>query len=123
MILLASLTSKAQNVIDWSETYKLQLSDFQAATTQIGNVNMYSLHSSAMMDFSFYMSNYEFMFTKNFNAKVSCKFTRDAASLIAPDNETAEALLDFAQYEFDLQEMYARRFRKKCLKRKELFRV
>jgi hypothetical protein len=34
------------------------------------------------LDFSLQMSNIEFMFTKNFNSKVSSTFKRDAASII-----------------------------------------
>jgi hypothetical protein len=120
-LLLYTIMCNAQNVIDWDPNFKLQLSDFQASTTEIGDVSIYSLHSSARMDFSFSMSNYEFMFTKNFNSKVNCTFTRDAASLIAPDEEAAESLVKFAQYEFDLSELYARKFRKKLFEGKGAF--
>lgn len=73
------------------------------------------------MDFSFYMSNAEFMFTKNFNSKVNCTFKRDAALLVAPDSLTAMDLLSFARYEFDLSELYARKFRKKIYEGKGAF--
>lgn len=123
VILFACLTKAGftQNIIDWDGIYQLQLSDFRAKTSQIGDVNMFSLHSSAQMNFAYNMSSYEFMFTKNFNSKVSCTFTRDAASIIAPDDETAQHLLKFAQYEFDLAELYARRFRKKLFEEKGAF--
>ena len=123
VILFAGLTKAGftQNIIDWDGIYQLQLSDFRAKTSQIGDVNMFSLHSSAQMNFAYNMSSYEFMFTKNFNSKVSCTFTRDAASIIAPDDETAQHLLKFAQYEFDLAELYARRFRKKLFDEKGAF--
>jgi hypothetical protein len=120
-LLLSTILCNGQNVIDWDPNYKLQLSDFQASITEIGDVDIYSLHSSARMDFSFSMSNYEFMFTKNFNSKVNCTFTRNAASLIAPDEEIAGSLLKFAQYEFDLSELYARKFRKKLFEGKGAF--
>ena len=121
LLLLSAILCNGQNVIDWDPNYKLQLSDFQASTTEVGDVDIYSLHSSAGMDFSFSMSNYEFMFTKNFNSKVNCTFTRDASSLIAPDEEIAGSLLNFAQYEFDLSELYARKFRKKLFESKGAF--
>ncbi len=97
----------AQKLIDWSLDYKLQLSDFQSSASHIGSGNTFSLRSSAGMSFLFSMSNYEFMFTKNFNSKVSCTFTRNAAILIAPDSIFANQLVNFAQYEFDLTELYA----------------
>jgi hypothetical protein len=67
------------------------------------------------------MSNIEFMFTKNFNSKVSSTFKRDAASIIATDTVNAKHLLDFAQYEFDLSELYARKLRKDLYMNKGAF--
>lgn len=119
--LLASPGLQAQNVIEWDENYTLQFSDFQSKATKIGEGSTYTLHSSATMDFAFYMNAYEFMLTKNFNSKVKCTFTRDAAYIIAPDNTTAASLLLFAQYEFDLQELYARKFRKRIFEEKGAF--
>jgi hypothetical protein len=113
--------AKGQNLIDWDGNYQLKLSDFQSPTTQIGDVTMYSLHSSTSFDFSFYMTNGEFMFTKNFNSKVNCTFKRDLASLVAPDSTQANALVDFARYEFDLSELYARKFRKRLYEEKGAF--
>lgn len=99
----------------------MRLSDFQSSATQIGNSNTFSLRSSAGMSFLFSMSNYEFMFTKNFNSKVSCTFTRNAAILIAPDSIFANQLVNFAQYEFDLTELYARNFRQQLYEKKGAF--
>lgn len=110
-----------QNAIEWDGKYQLQLSDFQSSTTQIGGTNVYSLHTASGIDFSFYMSNAEFIFTKNFNSKVNCSFNRNAASLVAPDSLTATALLAFARYEFDLSELYARKFRKRLYEEKGAF--
>ena len=67
------------------------------------------------------MSNVEFMFTKNFNAKVISSFKRDAASIIVTDSITAKYLLNFAQYEFDLSELYARKLRKEIYDKKGTF--
>lgn len=110
-----------QNTIDWNGEYQLQLSDFKSPTTKIGGVNMYSLHTPASLDFSFYMTNAEFMFTKNFNSKVNCSFNRSAATLIAPDSLYASNLLNFARFDFDLSELYARKLRKKLFEEKSAF--
>lgn len=67
------------------------------------------------------MSNAEFMFTKNFNSKVSCSFNRVAASIVAPDSAIAMDLLLFARYEFDLSELHARKLRKKLYEEKAAF--
>ncbi|MBC7388533.1 MAG: hypothetical protein H7329_04920 [Opitutaceae bacterium] len=118
---LSPFISNCQNEIEWNETYQLQLSDFQSGTTKVGEGNIYSLMAASRMSFSFYMSTYEFMFTKNFNPKVNCTFNRKASSLIAPDKETANFLVSFARFEFDLTELYARKFRKKLFDNKGAF--
>ena len=112
---------KGQNTIEWDGIYQLRLSDFQSPATQIGGVTIYSLHSAASFDFSFSMSSGEFMFTKNFNPKVNCSFNRGAASMVAPDSARANDLLSFARYEFDLAELYARKFRKRLYEEKDAF--
>ncbi|MFM7859441.1 MAG: hypothetical protein ACKO96_47830 [Flammeovirgaceae bacterium] len=104
--------SVAQNAIEWNGVYQLKLTDFKSPSTKVGETNIYSLHTAANMNFSFQMSTAEFIFTKNFNSKVTCILNRDAASLIAPDSATATQLVNFARYEFDLCELYARKFRK-----------
>ena len=93
LVLAFTITlSAAQTPIDWDGYYKLQLSDFLSPATQIGNTNIYSLHSGSSFDFLFYMSSGEFMFTKNFNSRGNCSFKPHAASLVAPDTATAERL-------------------------------
>lgn len=118
--LVLVINVQAQNTLNWSENYTLKFSDFRSPASKIGG-EMYSLYNSASMDFSFYMSNYEFMFTKNFNSKVNCTFTRDASSLVAPNEEYVQYLLNFAQFGFDLSELYARKFRKELYENKGVF--
>lgn len=102
----------AQDIIEWSPDYKVTIADFKSKSTQIGDVNHYSVLLAARMDFSFYMSSYEFMFTKNFNSKVATIFTKSASVLIAPDSIFSLKLVKYAQLSFDLTELYARKFRK-----------
>jgi len=119
--LFSFTTVKSQNIIDWDGIYKLQLSDFKSTASQIGDVNIYSLACGAAIDFAFHMTSGEFMFTKNFNSKVKCIFNRDASSLVATDTLMALQLLDFARYDFDLTELYARKFRKRLYEEKGAF--
>lgn len=113
--------AQAQQKLEWDGVYQLQLSDFQASSTQIGDSKIYSIHSASGLDFAFHMTNAEFMFTKNFNQKVSCYFNRSAASIVAPDSLFAEDLVNFARYEFDLAELYARKLRKRLNEEKGTF--
>ena len=43
--LFSSGILQAQDEINWDGKYKLQISDFKSASTQIGNVKVYSLFS------------------------------------------------------------------------------
>ena len=111
----------AQNEIPWDGKYQLQLSDFRSSATQIGNVNVYSIFTACGIDFTFAMSSVEFMFTKNFNSKVSNTFKRNSSSVVAPDTEIAASLVEFSQFQFDATELYARKFRKKIAEEKGSF--
>ena len=111
-----------QSVFEWTPEYELQLADFQSPQTEINpELTSCSIFSGANMDFSFQMSNYEFMFTKNFNSKVSTTFNKNAATITAPDLATAEQLVKFGQYSFDLTELYSRKFRKEMYELKGTF--
>jgi len=121
LLFFVLLSTQAQNVIEWDGKYQLQLSDFQSPATQIGQGNIYSLQTVSFFDFSFYMTQFEFMAIKNFNSNVDCSFRRNAAALVAPDTLIALDLLAFARYEFDLSELYARKFRKELFEKKKGF--
>ena len=111
-----------QSVFEWTPEYELQLADFQSPQTEINpELTSCSIFLGANMDFSFQMSNYEFMFTKNFNSKVSTTFNKNAAAITAPDLATAEQLVKFGQYSFDLTELYSRKFRKEMYELKGAF--
>lgn len=111
-----------QETIEWTPDYVLQLSDYQSPESEIDSVlTSYSIYSGSKIDFSFNMNSVSFMFTKNFNSKVKTIFQRNLAVLIAPDSITANQLLRFGRYDFDLVELYARKIRKKIYEEKGTF--
>ena len=118
LALLISVLGIAQNKIDWDGTYELQLSDFQSKETQVGGTTIMSMQTASNLEFGFQMNSVEFMFTKNFNSKVNCAFQKDAAMIVAPDVATANKLVQFAQYQFNLSELYARKLRQKIYENK-----
>lgn len=121
-LVLAHLLGSSQSLIEWTPEYKLELADFQSPQTEINNgLTSYAIFSGANMDFSFHMSTYEFMFTKNFNSKVKCVFNRFSAVITAPDSTSAEQLVKFGQFSFDLTELYSRKFRKELYDQKGAF--
>jgi len=119
--LAIAMNAYTQNEIEWDADYELQLSDFQSKSSQIGNVVNTSLNTGIGMEFIYQMSAAKFMMTRHFNNYVSCTLNRNAASLVAPDSTTALELLSFARYEFDLTELYARKFRKRLYEEKGAF--
>ncbi len=108
---LLTFSSFAQNVLEWNPNYQISLADFQSDQTEIGDGTMYGVQGATRIDFAFSMSNAEFMMTKNWNPKVNCTFTRDASYLLAPDDTIAQAMVNYARYEFDLAELHARKLR------------
>lgn len=110
------------NSIEWEPDYSFNIKDFQGAQTSINeDIDKELVHSGVILDFEFQMSNVEFMFTKNFNSKVSCTFHRDAAVIMAPDSLAAERLMDLVKFDFDLSELYARKIRKELFENKKTF--
>ncbi len=122
ILLLAALSVSAQKIEQWQSGFDLKLSHFQSPESEINeNLRTYSVYTGTTMDFSFQMNSYEFMFTKNFNSKVKAIFNPSAAVIIAPDSVVAYQLLSFAQYHFDLTELYVRKFRKELNEQKGAF--
>ena len=64
-ILFFAYTAQGQNPIEWDGNYELQFSDFQSPATQIGGSDISSLQTASGIEFSFYMSTTEFMFTNH----------------------------------------------------------
>lgn len=111
-----------QEPMQWNPDYELQLSDYQSPESEIdSSLTSYSVYSGAKIDFSFNMNSVSFMFTKNFNSKIKAVFQKNLAVLIAPDSVTANQLLHFGRYDFDLVELYARKIRKKIYEEKGAF--
>lgn len=112
----------SQSTIEWEPDYHLTFEDFQSPETEINpSYNSYSIISGATMDFSFQMSSYEFMFTKNFNSKARTIFNRYSAVISAPDSIFADQLVSLGQYSFDLTELYTRKFRQELYSKKGTF--
>ncbi|UBM60815.1 hypothetical protein LAG90_09220 [Marinilongibacter aquaticus] len=109
----------AQNKTEWSPSVQLTIEDFQSNASKIDeNVEQFIIQPAIRMDFSFQMSSYEFMLTKNFNSKVTTTFNPKASVLAAPDIMFANRLLKYAQLNFNLLELYARKYRKRLYESK-----
>jgi hypothetical protein len=111
-----------ENSIEWEPGYTFKIEDFQGSKTAIheDTENVF-VQSGVLLDFAFQMSNVEFMFTKNFNSKVGCRFQKEAAVIMAPDSIAAQRLISLVAFDFDLSELYARKIRKELYENKKTF--
>lgn len=112
----------SQTSFNWTPEYELNIADFKSPQTEINEeLTSYSILSGSSMNFDFHMSVYQFMFTKNFNSKVKVIFNKNASVITAPNESIAEYLIKYGQYNFDLTELYARKFRKEIYLKKGTF--
>ncbi len=117
---LCSVSSTAQEAFEWSPNHELTLTDFTSPQSEINpELNTYSVYPGSTMEFFYQMSHAEFAFKKNFNSYAVCKFNPSVAAIIAPNSEYAEQLLRLERYNFDLHELYARKFRKALFENKK----
>lgn len=122
LILFISNFLMAQDFIPWKVDSKISLNDFAMGNAIIdSSLSTYSYSSGCQIEFAYQMSNYEYMFTKNFNDKIACNFYTNSAIINAVDSAMAKDMINFAQYEFDLTELYARRIRQEIYVEKGAF--
>ncbi|MCZ4409718.1 hypothetical protein O3Q51_12920 [Cryomorphaceae bacterium 1068] len=120
LILALKVPLSAQDTFEWSEDYELTLADFLSPESEVNpELTSYSVYPGASIQFSYQMSNAEFAFKKNFNQYATCVFDRKAAAIIAPNDDLVNQLIRVAQFNFDLNELYARKFRKELFDRKK----
>jgi hypothetical protein len=113
ILILTSFTTFAQTFLKnpdyvlWSETRKLQVSDFQLRRTQNqGNVPVY-LYLAVGFEFK---SSFELV-GKKANQRIY-NYMQKSVSWIDTTDIALEFLLKVAQTEFDIQEIYTRKMRK-----------
>ena len=117
ILLFVSFSSFGQVKTEWKEGYKLTVLDFQAEAPNSREGQGQTYYLAANLDFAYAMSNYEFMLTKNFNKNVTAFFM--PANSWLQQGEGTEILLKYAQMDFDLLELYARKFRQRLYEEKK----
>ncbi|MBF9254332.1 hypothetical protein I2I11_13585 [Pontibacter sp. 172403-2] len=117
IFLFFAFQAMGQTKVEWQEGRKLAASDFTGQAPETHSSQSYYL--AANLEFGYAMSNYEFMLTKNFNKNVTVYFNPAASWL--QEGEDTENLLKYAQMDFDLMELYARKLRKRVYEAKGTF--
>lgn len=121
LIFSLAVPLSAQDIVEWSAEYELTLADFLSPQSEVNpELTSYSVYPGASIQFSYQMNNAEFAFKKNFNQYATCVFDRKAAAIVAPNDDLVNQLLRVAQFNFDLNELYARRFRKELFDQKKI---
>ena len=110
---LFTITSlNAQIAFTWQERNTISISDFKSPKTQINTDSVfYDLNAGSGISYSFNMDNAQYIKSKNLNSCVKNVFNTSLATLIAPNKETALRLVSFAQFQFNVNELYARKLR------------
>ncbi|QNF34048.1 hypothetical protein HUW51_15445 [Adhaeribacter swui] len=116
LLLFVSFSTFAQVKMEWKKDVVLSKSDFKGQAPQNSIAGVQRHYLAANLDFSYAMSNYEFMLTKNFNKFVTASYN-PATSWIEEGNKT-DLILKMAQLDFDLLELYARKYRQRLYETK-----
>lgn len=108
----------AQEKIEWSNDIEITRSSFQAKLPALAEDNMQQYSFARTFEFNFQMFNVQFAFTKNFNKYVLAYYAPELSWI--EDGELTDQLLLMANLDFDLVELYARKFRKKMFETKKV---
>jgi hypothetical protein len=100
--------SSAQNIIEWSEDYKLSLDDFQANAPNTGLMQT----ASGSFGVNYEVGGLNLVSTRNLNKNVSATFQKDASYIDKGDEKSSQRLLSYQQLIFNLYELQARKLRK-----------
>jgi hypothetical protein len=119
IFLLVSFISFGQVKTEWKEGYRLTVLDFETEPPVLGEGQGQTYNLASSLDFGYYMNTYEFMLTKNFNKNVTVYFV--PANSWLHQGEGTQTLLKYAQTDFDMMELYARKYRQKLYEAKNAF--
>ena len=116
---------KAQDKVLWDSNAEITKASFQSALPNLAKDNLQQYSFACSFDFAFQMANIQFAFTKNFNKYIEAYYVPNLSWI--EEGELTEQLLLMANLDFDLVELYARKFRKrlfeanKCRLQREFF--
>lgn len=104
--------------MQWSENNQIKEASFKALPPVSPNDNTEEYLLAAHLDFNFQMLNLQFAFTKNFNSYVDVYYVPSQSWM--EKGQYTEQFLGMANLDFDLIELYARKFRKKMFEAKKV---
>lgn len=111
-------TTIAQTRIEWSPNVTITESSFQSNAPTMPEDNMQQFDFSSTFELNFQMLGLQFAFTKNFNSYVEAYYVPSLSWKESGDLD--EQILQIANLQFDLVELYARKCRKRMYESKKL---
>jgi len=118
LLLIALNPSFSQEKIEWSKGIEIDSSCFKASIPNLAEDNLQEYSFACSYNFNFQMIGLQFAFTKNFNSYVSAYYNPHLSWM--EEGELTWQLLLMANLDFDLVELYARKFRKKMFEAKNV---
>lgn len=116
LILIHSSLAFSQEKVEWSDEIEITLNSFKANLPDLAEDNLQEYSFAISYEFNFQMLSLQFVFTKNFNNYVSAYYVPDLSWI--EEGELTDQLLLMANLDFDLVELYARKFRKRMFESK-----
>ena len=116
IFLFVAFTAFGQARKEWQEGYKLSVLDFEAEAPKNQEGRGQSYYLAANLDYKKATSSSEPKLAKDLNQYVTAYFIPAQSWL--QQGEGTEILLKYAQMDFDLLELYARKYRKRLYNEK-----
>ena len=110
VIILCVTTINAQQKISWTNDNEITKADFKGNTPEMAEDNLQQYLFSCTWEFNFQMASLQFTFSKNFNKYVDAYYLPQQSWI--EEGELTDDLLLMANLDFDIAELFARRFRK-----------
>lgn len=111
LLFFMSSSLRSQTKSEWKEGYKLSVLDFQSEPPKVRENQNQTYYLAANLDFNNQKSNNKSRQFEHLYKNVTALFYPSESWL--QQGEGTETLLKFAQMEFDLLELYARKYRKR----------
>lgn len=117
-ILFSINSSYAQKKVEWTETTEVTLESFKGTAPEMVEDNVQQYLFSCTWQFNFQMANIQFAFSKNFNKYVEAFYYPNQSWI--EEGELTKDLLLMANLDFDITELFARKFRKAIYEKKKV---
>jgi hypothetical protein len=119
ILLLRAINSFSQAKTYWQEEYQLSVLDFQAEVPETPGGQGHNYYLNAHLNFDSNSRTQKAKQSTYINNKVSVYFYPDKSWL--QQGEGTETWLKMAQMEFDLLELYARKYRQQLAREKTIY--